>query len=351
MAKPGATVQILRTAGRFFEVADKPLAEAAYLEAAEREPGEWSERARAELGAVYALAIMGSDASMPMGVLRHVSMSDAHGPYAQQVRQKLDESADAKVLSYAGWTLLRASNFNTMGTTAGSIDFDVKALGMRYLERALELDPQAMPASVIVPAIRMQERSERVLSGLKGVSPDAMPQAVAALPETERLDVLWKLISEAYHEGENLRNTGKAEDRAGSKAAWRRLGLYADQAWAIGPRHPEHHNAAAAMFNAHIYLGTVALWDGDVRTALSHLKAAPDVVTSDSTRYNGDPAGNRLVRYLLKAGERDAVIAYCERLAKINTQESKSLTATAEAIRAGKMPEWYQMLTEGETGR
>ena len=189
------------------------------------------------------------------------------------------------------------------------------------------------------------------MSGLKGVSPDAMPQAVAALPETERLDVLWKLIVEAYGEGEDLRKTGKAEDSAGSKAAWRRLSRYADQAWAIGPRHPEHPMAAPAMFNAHIYLGTVALWDGDVRTALAHLKAAPDTVPSASTGYNGDPASNRLVRYLLKAGEREAVIAYCERLATINPEESRSLNATAEAIRAGRMPEWYQMVTEGEAAR
>ena len=40
-------------------MADKPLAEAAYLKAAEREPGKWS----GELGRLYALTIVGSDAS------------------------------------------------------------------------------------------------------------------------------------------------------------------------------------------------------------------------------------------------------------------------------------------------
>ena len=42
---------------------------------------------------------------------------------------------------------------------------------------------------------------------------------------------------------------------------------------------------------------------------------------------------------------------YCDRMAKINAVESQYLTATARAIRAGRMPEWYQMLTEGETTR
>jgi len=291
---------------------------------------------------------MGSDASMPLNVLRHVSMAAAHSPYAQEIRRKLDEATDAALLAEAGHTLVWARQFNTMGETAGSIAFDVQALGMRYLERALELDPQAMPARAIVHVMRLQERSQRVLAGLEGVSKEAMPQAVAALPETERLDVLWRLIGEAYGEGANLRNKN---DQAGSRAAWARLSVYAADALAVGPRHPEHPEAGAAMFDAHIKLGTVALWDGDVRTALAHLKAAPYVVPSDGMKYNGGIASNHLVRYLLKAGEHDAVAEYCDRMAKLNALESKSLTETAQAIRAGKMPEWYQMLTEGETAR
>jgi hypothetical protein len=62
-------------------------------------------------------------------------------------------------------------------------------------------------------------------------------------------------------------------------------------------------------------------------------------------------ASNRLTRYLLKAGEREAVAGYCDRMASISVVESQYLTATAQAIRAGRMPEWYQMLTEGEAGR
>jgi tetratricopeptide (TPR) repeat protein len=343
-AKPGVSVQTLTNAARFFEVADKPLAEAAYLKAEEREPGKWS----GELGRLYALTIMGSDASMPLNVVRHVSMAAAHSAYADQIRRKLLDSTDAKLLGSAGHYLWIADGFNTRKETQGAIDFDVRAQGMKYVERALELDPDAMPARVIAHIVRSQERHQRVMARLKDVSREAMPQAVAALPETERLDVLWRLSSDAFHEGANLRNKN---DQAGSKAAWQRLSIYAADALAIGPRHPEHPNAGAAMFDAHINLGTVALWDGDVRTALAHLKAAPDVVPSDAMKYNGGIASNRLTRYLLKAGELEAVAEYCDRMAKVNAVEREYLTATAQAIRAGKMPEWYQMLTEGETAR
>ena len=195
---------------------------------------------------------MGSDASMPMNVLRHVSLAAAHSPYAQETRRKLDAATDVALLAEAGHTLVWARQFNTMGPTAGSIDFDVQALGMRYLERALELDPQAMPARAILHVWRLHERSQRVLVRLEGVSKEAMAQAVAALPETERLDVLWRLMSDAYSQGANLRNKN---DKAGSRAAWQRLSIYAADALAIGLRHPEHPNAGAAMFDAHIKLG------------------------------------------------------------------------------------------------
>jgi hypothetical protein len=45
------------------------------------------------------------------------------------------------------------------------------------------------------------------------------------------------------------------------------------------------------------------------------------------------------------------VARYYDRMAQIDVQKRKSLTESAQAIRAGRMPEWYQMLTEGEAGR
>jgi beta-lactamase regulating signal transducer with metallopeptidase domain len=343
--KPDVAVTALVNSARFFEVADKPLAEASYLKAAEREPGKWS----SELGRLYAITIMGSDASMPLNVLRHVNMAAAHNPYAQQIRQKLETSADPKLLTSAAFYLESANQFNTMGETAGSIDFDVEALALRYVDRVRRLDPGNVNATSLLLRHQESERYNRVRALLKDVPAESRPKAVAALPETERLDLLPMLIEGVYFEGENLDYYKK--DKAGAKAAWQRLTGYANDALAIGPRHPEHPNAGAAMFNAHVYLGTLALWDGDVRTARAHLAAAPAVPLSDSVKLNGTSASHRLVKYLLKAGEREAVAEFYERMAALNVRDSEYVLKSARAIRAGRMPEWYQMTAERESGR
>ena len=98
MAKPDVSVQTLTNAARFLEMADKPLAETAYLKAAEREPGKWS----GELGRLYALTIVGSDAMWSPFVVQHVSMTAAHSAYADQIRRKLQESTDPQLLASAG---------------------------------------------------------------------------------------------------------------------------------------------------------------------------------------------------------------------------------------------------------
>ena len=105
------------------------------------------------------------------------------------------------------------------------------------------------------------------------------------------------------------------------------------------------------MFNAHEFLGTVALWDGDVRTALAHLDAAPGVPVSETMKCAGGATTNRLVRNLLRVGEYEAVARYYDRMAQIDVPDRQSLTESAQAIRAGRMPEWYQMDAERDAER
>jgi hypothetical protein len=344
MAKPDASVQTLTNAARFLEMADKPLSEAAYLKAEEREPGNWS----GELGRLYALTIVGSDATLSPRLVQHVSMAAAHSAYADQIRRKLEASTDAKLLFSAGYNLINADQLNTRDNTPPAIDFDVRAQGTKYLERAVELDPSATSAAAMLAGRRLAERSWPVYRRLKGVW-RPKPEEVAALPEIERLDILWNLIANSFYSGEILYYD--KNDKAGARAAWQRLSIYANDALTIGPRHPDHPGAGLAMFNAHEFLGTVALWDGDVRTALAHLDAAPGVPVSETMKSAGGATTNRLVRNLLRVGEYDAVARYYDRMAQIDVTDRQSLTESAQAIRAGRMPEWYQRVTEGEAGR
>jgi hypothetical protein len=60
---------------------------------------------------------------------------------------------------------------------------------------------------------------------------------------------------------------------------------------------------------------------------------------------------HRLVKYLLKAGERDAVIEFYERMAALKVRDSEDLLESARALRAGRMPLSYQMAIEREGGR
>jgi hypothetical protein len=181
----------------------------------------------------------------------------------------------------------------------------VRAQGTQYLERAVALDPNATSAAATLAGRRLNERSWPVYRRLKGVWRPT-PEQVAALPETERLDILWNLIANSFYAGENLYYN--KNDKAGARADWQRLSIYANDALTIGPRHADHPGAGQAMFNAHEFLGTVALWDGDVRTALAHLDAAPGVARPETKQYAGGIATNRLVRYLLKAGNTGFVV-------------------------------------------
>ena len=346
-AREGAPVAVFVNAARFFEVADKPLAEENYLTAQARDPGKYS----GALGRLYALTILGSDASMPLNVLRHVSMAQAHGPYAERVRQTLAATTDAALLTNAAQYLMNARQFNTMGETAGSIDFDVELEGVKHLQRALQLDPDSVSAAALLARHRSLQQHERVYARFGPRTREMTPEQVAALPESDRLDLLPDLISTSYFQGERLTNE---KDAAGAKAAWQRATAYSNDALTLARRHPEHPNAGVIEFDAHMCLGTIALWDGDVKTALSHLKAAPDAPASDNLKYGGGSRSMgsfRLVKYLLKAGEYEAVASFYDRMATVDKVQGQYYAESAKALRAGRMPSWYQVTEAREASR
>ena len=72
---------------------------------------------------------------------------------------------------------------------------------------------------------------------------------------------------------------------------------------------------------------------------------------SNTIKYGDGSVSPRLAMNLLRVGEYEAVARFYDRVAQINVAERQALAESARAIRAGRMPEWYQLLAEREAQR
>ncbi len=106
-------VAVLRNAATFLEVYDRPLAEDLLLKVRSLDPKAGASSA---LGRLYAITVLGSNASMPLNVVRSWSLADAHSAYADTARQTLADSADPLLLT-------AAANY-LRGTQQKGLDFD-----------------------------------------------------------------------------------------------------------------------------------------------------------------------------------------------------------------------------------
>ena len=86
----------------------------------------------ARLGKLYAQAIVGSDDETLFNVVKSISLEEARGPFASDVRKKLENTTDPRLLTAVGGYLI--------GSAAGhgKVGFDHVALGL-VLDRAPQL--------------------------------------------------------------------------------------------------------------------------------------------------------------------------------------------------------------------
>ena len=338
-APPGVSVQALSNAARFFEAADKPLAEQMLLRAQVLDPKPaWSDA----LGRLYAFILVGSNSSTPLNVVRTVSKADANSPYAGEIRKKLDASKDAVLLTAAGQYLTRARGSET--------DFDPVELGRSCLERALELNPQLVQARGALISLRVGARNRRMAEIRRSVAKESQYQAFAALPEAERFEYLPELAQLAYFEGENA--DYYQHDKAATEAAWDRASRYCQDTLNLAPKFQSVTYHGYAVYKANMILGTLAMWKGDSETAIRYLLEASNAPASEELAYYVAPYSERLVKYLLKYGEREPVIRFLEAMAQKSVMQKDYLLESAAAIRRGQMPSWYQrtMLIQPESG-
>ena len=331
VSRRDATAKVFGNAAYFFEVPDKPLAETMLLRAQAADPGgHWG----GALGRLYYLVLVGSNASTPLNVVWTNNLADTHRAYAQQVREKLGQTSDTSIL-------LGAAHYLIYSQLGDKVDFDTRALGRSYIDRALQIDSQSPEAHRLNIWARQGDRSRRLYALLKGVPPQSQYAKVAALPEPERFELLPLAAVNAWFEGDNAgyyRHDGTAQ-----KAAWERASRYARDMLQLAPKFKDRAEYGAAILQANATLGLIAFREGgDTQIAVNYARAAANAPSSDILRYSGDDFPLRwLLGYLLRHGERDSVIACLEKLATTDIADRKTLLVSADQIRRGVMPVWY----------
>lgn len=106
----------------------------------------------------------------------------------------------------------------------------------------------------------------------------------------------------------------------------------------LAGRLPRTWNYGNALHDGHLVLGQVALRQGDVERAKAELLASGDTPGSPQLDSFGPNLG--LARELLERGEKDAVLAYFERIRRFWTSERGRLDTWASDVKAGRMPDF-----------
>ncbi len=347
IGRPGVEAAVLSNAAYFFVNSDKPLAEECLLRAQALEPGGPNPRERdgsyfpswsTRLGWLYAGGVIGSIDQFHFAA-HAVSAEQSRGGFALAARIKLAESKDVAMLIAAGRTL----TMMTGARSTASLDFDPVALGRFYLERAQQLDPKAPNSRTLLAGLEFAERLRRIHGLLAGAAGERVEESLVRLSNSDRLAYLAFLVESEYTRAEFLEFSQR--DEARMNAGFARARKLAQDLFELATKSPNDPDCGARLFSAHVVLACFSLRDGDKPTALRHMKDAVNAPSSESLRYR-ETAGlwPELAGRMLGWGERDSVIQFLEQYARLSLDSRDRLLKEAAAIRAGRMPAFYQRL-------
>jgi len=329
---PDAPVSVLTGAARFFRENDKPLTEKMFLRAKVLEPhGHWS----GELGRLYYEILVGANAKTAQGIVRSVSLADAHGPYATEIRRKLALSTDVTLLAEA------AESLGVLGRALyenHSIDFDPVALARTYLDRALQLEPQSILAHQIALSIRFLDRGGELPGIPKSSSPDAQYQALEAFPAAQRYLRMSLLAAAAFTNAEETE--AKQHDAVRAKAARETARKCAQESLQLAAKFPNDPDYGTALYNANMVLGLLAMRTGDRKAAAQFMLDASKAPGTEELAYSMTDFSLKLPEWLFQDGERNSVAEFLDRFAEKNVSAKGYLLESAKAIRSGKKPLW-----------
>jgi beta-lactamase regulating signal transducer with metallopeptidase domain len=331
LVRPDVSPFLVYRATSFFAPYDKSYAEQLILRGMAMDPDSAALRARMpsdvggyewpiQLSSLYAAALRGSESAWGTYNDLRTHLDKVHSPYAEQVRGKLDATTDAQLLARVGGILARPPQSIEDPALKQSLD-QVRALGIRYLERALELDPSLKVAKATLVTIKLAEHAI-----------DADRLAARALEDYMIAEDITEYVK---------KEVAAAKQRAEAKAR-------AEEVLKIAAAHAQEPAYAAAVMTAHHVLATVALRDGDRERALHHMRESVNVPPSEQIQYAPRFSWLRLVNRLLKEGERERVVEFLEAFARLTIRDRGRLLEDARAIREGRMPSSYQHMVARE---
>jgi hypothetical protein len=328
LAKPDVSPYLVSQAASFLAPHDKPYAEQLIRRGMAMDPDSAALKTRIpgyewpmQLSSLYAAALRGSEGVWGTYNDVRTHLDKMNSPYAMEVRRKLEATTDAKLLAGVGSILTRPNPSIKDPAPKQALE-QIRALGVRYLERALEIDPKLEIAKTTLVRIRLPG------------------------PATEA-DRLAHRADEAYMVAEDITEYAKKDLAAGKQQRDEAKAL-AEEVLKIAAAHAQESAYSAAVMTAHHVLATAALRDGDRGRAVHHMHESVKVPTSERIQYAPPFSWMRPVNRLLKEGERERVIEFLEAFARLTITERDHLLADAQAIREGRMPSSYQRMVARE---
>ena len=338
-----ASQTVLGQAASFFEQSEKPLAEQVLLRAQAADPTgptprlstsgvyrlPWSRH----LGALYAMAMVGSDGQSMWERVTTPNLEQAKGPFATEARKKLDASNDPQLL-------LAAGDFLTSNARDAAVGFDAQALGLAYASKALALDPVSIEAQRIVRQPDHNAEYDLMLKRLGKPAYQLDDSAFQQLPVQMQLEYGRDYLSSPYGLAAMSYRAGNPD---GVQAAYAQLKRRAEFIQRSLDNPAGSTVPPDLPMQIHVALGTVAMHRGDRREAVRLLGLAASSMRSGASDLISPMGADKLAYDLLDAGERETVAAYFVAVSKVSASDWKgTYEQAAGAIRAGRMPVMYQ---------
>jgi hypothetical protein len=330
LARPDVSPFVVYRAASFFAPFDKPYAEQLILRGMAMDPDSAALTARfgpgfgayewpIQLSSLYGAALRGSESVWGTYNDLRTHVDKVNSQYAMEVRRKLEATTDARLLARVGTGLTQAGP--SRDPAVKQAVEQARALGIRYLERALELEPNLVGAKATLVRIRLPER----------------------LTDADRLA---NRALEGYSVAEHTEYAKK--DPTAAKQQRDEAKARAEEVLKMAAAHAQDPAYSAAVMTAHHVLATVALRDGDRELAVQHMRESVKVPTSEQIQYAPPYSWMGPSNRLLKRGERESVVEFLGAFARLTITERDRVLEDARAIREGRMPTSYQYMVASE---